>query len=154
MGTFLLAGSAPGAALATDSPPTDLSGYTAHLATSRPSVYRRWREILPVQFAGTRWLSRFEGVTAPTRTVAVGGATMIFGSACKPHDCGDNQVALLASPDGSRVVAVVHLSTGTRMRNGTWTTDRAVLILGSPSDVELSCLKTVDADKEARVQSC
>jgi hypothetical protein len=119
-----------------------------------PLAYKRWRELLPVQFARVTWLSQFDGVTTPTRPVNVANETMIYGFACEPHDCIDNEVDLLASADGTRVVAIVHLSTSTKKPNGDWATDTAILVLGSPTPTEVSCLAMLDADKEGRLNSC
>jgi hypothetical protein len=107
-----------------------------------PAAYRRWQKLLPSAFAGTAWLSRFEGAASQIRPVMVGGTTMIYGSECKPHDCGPNNVQVLASSDGSRVVGLATLAGGD-----------AVLIVGSPSPVELNCLKVLDGDN-AKVTSC
>jgi len=107
-----------------------------------PAAYRHWRQLLPSAFAGTAWLSRFEGTASQIRPVTVGGTTMIYGSECKPHDCGPNSVQVLASRDGSRVVGLVTLAGGD-----------AVLIVGSPTPAELNCLKVLDGDN-AKVTSC
>jgi hypothetical protein len=49
---------------------------------------------------------------------------------------------VLASPDGSRVVALASLAGGD-----------AVLTIGSPTPVELNCLKTLDGDED-KVTGC
>jgi len=113
--------------------------------TLYPGAYKRWRQLLPSQFAGTTWLSQFDqfaGGASQIRSVNVGGATMIYGSECKRDDCGPNSVQVLASPDGSRVVALASLAGGD-----------AVLTIGSPTPVELNCLKTLDGDED-KVTGC
>jgi hypothetical protein len=110
--------------------------------TLYPAAYKRWRQLLPSEFAGTTWLSQFAGGSSQIRQVNVGGVTMIYGSECKRNDCGPNTVQVLASADGSKVVALATLAGGD-----------AVLVLGSPSAVELNCLKILDGD-EGKVTSC
>jgi len=110
--------------------------------TLYPAAYKCWRQLLPSQFAGTSWLSQFAGGSSQIRPVNVGGATMSYGAECERDDCGANSVQLLASADGSSVVALATLAGGD-----------AVLIVGSPSPVELTCLKILDGD-EGKVTSC
>ncbi len=49
------------------------------------------------------WLRRLDGPSVPLRNVQVGGVTYTLAAACKPHDCGDNNVVLLHAPGSARV---------------------------------------------------
>jgi hypothetical protein len=44
-----------------------------------------------------RWLAQLDGPSPPIKKVNVAGAEYIFASACKNHDCGDNNTVLLYS---------------------------------------------------------
>lgn len=52
------------------------------------------------------WVSNyaktFDGPSSPSKTVQVGGQAYLLGYVCKAHDCGDNQLHVLFSPNGSR----------------------------------------------------
>jgi len=113
--------------------------------TLYPAAYKRWRQLLPSKYAGMTWLSRFDqyaGGSAQIRSVNVGGVTMIYGGECERHDCGPNHMELLATADGSRVVALVSLSSR-----------KAVVEIGDPSPVELNCFKVLDGDG-SKTKSC
>jgi hypothetical protein len=40
----------------------------------------------------------FDGPSAPSKTVTVGGKAYTLGWVCKAHDCGDNQLHVLFAP--------------------------------------------------------
>jgi hypothetical protein len=44
-----------------------------------------------------RWLAQLDGPSPPIKKIHVVGAEYIFASACKNHDCGDNNTVLLYS---------------------------------------------------------
>jgi hypothetical protein len=43
------------------------------------------------------WLAELDGPAPPNKKIKVGGTDYVFASACKNHDCGDNNVVLLYS---------------------------------------------------------
>lgn len=43
------------------------------------------------------WLARLDGPAPPMKKVRVGGTEYLLASACKAHDCGDNNTVLLYS---------------------------------------------------------
>lgn len=57
--------------------------------------------------ARERWLSRLDGPAPPLRQVTVGGVGYKLAAACKPHDCGDNNMAVLWAPSTGTVYGLV-----------------------------------------------
>jgi hypothetical protein len=55
-------------------------------------------ETVPPWVAG--YAKTFDGPSAPAKYVPVGGESYTLGWVCKTHDCGDNQLYVLFSPDG------------------------------------------------------
>jgi hypothetical protein len=49
------------------------------------------------------WLAQLDGPAPPVKKIAVAGTEYLFASACKNHDCGDNNTVLLYSPTQSVV---------------------------------------------------
>ncbi|GLX91058.1 Ivy family c-type lysozyme inhibitor [Pseudomonas weihenstephanensis] len=45
------------------------------------------------------WVSTGQGTAAPVEKVVVDGKTYTVGQMCKPHDCADNQLNVVFSPD-------------------------------------------------------
>jgi hypothetical protein len=46
---------------------------------------------------GESWLAQLDGPAPPIKKINVGGTEYMFASACKNHDCGDNNTVLLYS---------------------------------------------------------
>jgi len=44
------------------------------------------------------WLAEIDGPAPPVKKITVAGTEYLFASACKNHDCGDNNTVLLYSP--------------------------------------------------------
>jgi hypothetical protein len=49
-----------------------------------------------------KYAKTFDGPSSPSKTVSVGGESDTLAWVCKAHDCGDNQLHVLFSPDGKR----------------------------------------------------
>ncbi|MDR0576907.1 MAG: Ivy family C-type lysozyme inhibitor [Candidatus Accumulibacter sp.] len=52
-----------------------------------------------------RWVTK-GGTNSPTREVGLGGARYRVLSACKPHDCASERMAVLYSADGKKMAGV------------------------------------------------
>lgn len=129
---FVIAASAQGA--------LDLSD----LPRAYPAGYALWQQSLPYALGPLPdWLASFKGTVTPLRDVTVGGASMKFGTICKPHDCGGNIAGVLYSPQRNRIVALVRLST---KRSGT-----SLLTVGPITSAEFSCVqRLIDEDQTTR----
>lgn len=57
--------------------------------------------------ARERWLARFEGPAAPTRTQRIDGVPYIVVAICKAHDCYDHSAVFLYSAARQRVFGLV-----------------------------------------------
>ena len=117
--------------------------YISDLPRLYPAAYALWTQSLPYALGPLPdWLASFKGVVTPLRDVSVGGASMKFGTTCMPHDCGGNIAGVLFSPQGSRIVALVRLSSKGTASN--------VLIIGSMTSAEISCVqRLIDNDQAA-----
>ncbi len=49
-----------------------------------------------------KYAKTFDGPSSPSKHVSVGGEPYTLAWVCKAHDCGDNQLHVLFSPDGKR----------------------------------------------------
>jgi len=45
------------------------------------------------------WVRTGQGTSTPLQEVEIGGQKYTLGQMCKPHDCGDNQLIVVFSPD-------------------------------------------------------
>jgi hypothetical protein len=95
---LVLFGSAPAANALDDDP------YLFDLL-KQPSYLSAWKAMLAGEHVPA-WVSNyaktFDGPSSPSKTVQVGGQAYLLGYVCKAHDCGDNQLHVLFSPNGSR----------------------------------------------------
>lgn len=63
--------------------------------------------------ATERWLAKLDGPAPPVRKIALGGVDYLLASACKPHDCADNNTVLLYAPSRQAVYGKVFQRGGT-----------------------------------------
>ncbi|MDQ8730189.1 hypothetical protein [Bradyrhizobium sp. LHD-71] len=71
------------------------------LARAYPTLFRNYQAMLPAEFADATWLYRLDGVTLSIdEGMMIDGTPFIRVYGCKPHACGDEQVALIFSTDG------------------------------------------------------
>jgi hypothetical protein len=70
------------------------------------------RRALPTSLKKVPWIYDLHraAVTSYVYKVTTRGKVHYGGTACKPHDCGDNGIAFLVAEDGSNVVALVRTS--------------------------------------------
>ncbi|QLQ26103.1 MAG: peptidoglycan DD-metalloendopeptidase family protein [Dechloromonas sp.] len=94
----------------TTTPPVAVANMTLSDRLRGSPAYRRSFNAL---FAATpptdRWLSRFVrgggSVESPVSACDFGGRAYEYYSACEPHNCGDNQIHMFFTADGSRAWA-------------------------------------------------
>lgn len=55
------------------------------------------------------WLAKLDGPAPPVKTIKVGGKDYMRVSACKTHDCGDNNTVLLYSASDGVVYGKIYL---------------------------------------------
>lgn len=106
-----------------------------------PVLGARWAELMsPRPFGDRPWLRDLDGVSSEIRAVTVDGKPLHAAWVCQPHNCGDNQVALLLAPDQSRLVALVQIvEENVRKRTP----------VGGPTPAEQACLNTLLDDSDA-----
>ena len=116
--------------------------YSFDLPKEYPLAAASWKANLPLDFQDFAWAAKFEGVGSPLRTVTMNGKRVLFGFICEPHNCGNNHVGFLFTPDQRRVVGFVQV-----------TDDQSGAVsltpVGSPSREEQSCLMKLNDDLEA-----
>jgi hypothetical protein len=96
---LLLLGSAPAANAA------EADGPYLFDLLKQPTYLAAWNGML----AGEQvppWVAKyaktFDGPSSPSKQVLVGAETYTLAWVCKAHDCGDNQLHVLFSPNGKR----------------------------------------------------
>jgi hypothetical protein len=88
-------------ALACCGTPAGAIDFIQDLAKTYPTLFRNYQAMLPKEFAKIGWLYRLDGVTLSIdEGLMIGGVPFLRVYGCKPHDCGDEQVALVFSTDG------------------------------------------------------
>lgn len=81
--------------------PAGAIDFIQDLARAYPTLFRNYQAMLPVEFSKAAWLYRLDGITLSIdEGMMIGGIPFIRVYGCKPHDCGDEQVALIFSTDG------------------------------------------------------
>ena len=91
---LLMLGSLPGLALAEEKPYLhDLLKTDTYLAA--------WNGMLASETVPS-WVKTLKGPATPATAVSVGGQAYTLAWLCKAHDCGDNQLYVLFSPDASK----------------------------------------------------
>ncbi|MCC6920258.1 MAG: hypothetical protein IT548_13740 [Alphaproteobacteria bacterium] len=83
--------------------------YAYGLAAKQPAAFAAWQKLVPAAERQTKWIYALDATATPLVPETVGGGPGLGGWACKPHDCGDNQLSFLLAEDGSRAVARVIL---------------------------------------------
>jgi len=75
----------------------------------QPAFHAAWDAMLKGEKNRPAWIVTFgrtyDGVTDRVKTVLVNGDPDHLGWVCKPHDCGDNQLYVLFSPQGRQAWA-------------------------------------------------
>ena len=77
------------------------------------------------------WLRTLNGPAPPNRLVQIDGHTYTLSAACKPHDCGDNNLVLLYNPGRG----TVH---GRLLQQG-----RRITLIGNPPPKVAAALETL-----------
>jgi hypothetical protein len=77
--------------------------YPFDLAKKSPAAFAAWRKAVPAPYRRIAWIAQLAGTAGPMTATMIDGKPAYSGSACKPHDCGDNVVAFLIARDGSSV---------------------------------------------------
>jgi Inhibitor of vertebrate lysozyme (Ivy) len=112
--TVLLAG----AAVAADAPTNWAAVWTNRMSAVSDNLKRdtaaraAWRKIVPPKYARTSWVYDLMGPGSETKIMTENGQQFAVGSVCKPHDCGNNTVAFLLEPTGSRAAGGILLLNG------------------------------------------
>jgi len=95
------------------------------------AAYRAYLASLPPGTGQYGWLTRFNGVSSPARSLMMKGKPVLYMFGCKNHECDTNNVNLFLFPDRKRVSAIVKL-------NG------KQALVGTAGPQEIACVKTLD----------
>ena len=110
--------------------------YPSNLSKTNVTAYIALRKIIPARFHATDWIYKLEGVQGQVTNVSVGpptgGAWYLYGSVCKPHDCGENNFSFLVEQYGSRAVGLLVSRSEAPGKT---------IALGSPTGIELTLLR-------------
>ncbi len=124
-------------------PPTrPVEVYSFDLPKEYPLAAASWKANLPLDFQDLAWAAKFEGVGSPLRTVTLNRKQVLFGSLCEPHNCGNNRVGFVLTPDQRRVVGFVQITDDQ-------TGAVSMTPVGAPTREEQACLVKLDDDLEA-----
>jgi hypothetical protein len=107
--------------------------YPSNLPKTDPVAYGALTKIIPPQFRTKDWIYKLEGTEDQVTTVSVGAGSpwYLYGSVCKPHDCGANNFSFLIEQGGSRAVALLVSETeapGKRIAMGSPTATELILL--------------------------
>ena len=75
--------------------------YSFDLRKNHPVALAAWVKQVPSTYRTSDWVYRLDGTTSPMEEVTMQGRVFYYGSVCKPHDCGGNNVVFLIADDGS-----------------------------------------------------
>lgn len=103
---LLILGSLPRLALAEDTP-------YLHELLKTDSYLAAWNAMLAGETVPP-WVTTLKGPATPATTVSVGGEAYTLAWLCKAHDCGDNQLYVLFSPDASKAWGLLIAGGGQR----------------------------------------
>jgi hypothetical protein len=66
-----------------------------------------WHNIVPKKYINAKWVYDLEGTFNPPKVMSEGGITYVVGGACKPYDCGGNNVFYVIEPGGNKAYGAV-----------------------------------------------
>jgi hypothetical protein len=73
-----------------------------------PVAFRAYQRTLPAKFRKFDWIYRLNAVTHKVDDkLDIGGRRYIFGKGCQPHDCADNQLALVVAQNGGKAAVKI-----------------------------------------------
>jgi hypothetical protein len=112
----------------------DTRFYAFNIPKTNPEAFVAWRKVIPIPLRVESWLYRLEATASPYTTVTVNSKSHLYGSFCKPHDCGANRVAFLMAEDGSEAAGLYVKEIGSSARE---------LFLGNPTSEEVVLLRAM-----------
>ena len=81
--------------------------YIFDIAKRDRQIMPAWRKVVPKDYAGAKWIWRFEGVTIPVERVAFNGKDFYAGSVCAPHMCASDVVVFMIAVDHSEAYGLL-----------------------------------------------
>jgi Inhibitor of vertebrate lysozyme (Ivy) len=105
--------------------------YPFNLYKYSPRALVTLQRIIPAKFKSISWIYKLDGTSDEMATVQIQGKPYRIGWVCKPHDCGENQLAFLIALDASRAMALMVSREATGGKQ---------LWLGSPTSEEMAVL--------------
>jgi len=74
----------------------DTSSSPAEVLARYPRAARVWHAAVPAPYRRARWLYQLDGTHSDVQFVNSAGREYAIGSVCKPHDCGNGAVFMIA----------------------------------------------------------
>ena len=96
-----------------------------------PKAYSAYKAVIPSQYKKISWMQRLDGTSGPLKDIDVEGAPSLLFWMCEPHNCGGNELAVLARKDGKRATTLFQSADHT---------DGKRVYFGKPSDAETTLL--------------
>ena len=96
-----------------------------------PKAYSAYKALLPAEYRKISWMRMLNGTSGPLKDVEVDGAQAVLFWMCEPHNCGGNELAVLARKDGKRATALLQSTDYTSGKR---------IFLGKPSETETAIL--------------
>jgi hypothetical protein len=109
----------------------DLYGFD--LPKQYPKAYSAYKALLPPQYQKISWMRMLNGTSGPLKDVEINGAPSVLFWMCEPHNCGGNELAVLARKDGKRATALFQSSNYTQGKK---------IFFGKPSEAETTLLNS------------
>ena len=79
-------------------------GSTVDIPRRYPIAFGKWQTEVPAEYKAEPFIASMDGTDTGLRSVQLNGRDMIFGTACKPHDCGPEMMGVLMAADQSEIV--------------------------------------------------
>src|ERR1700753_1319777 len=83
---------------------------TGDVPKKYPAAMSSFRAILPKNMMGESWLYNLDGVGEQLLEKDIGPYQSLAGWGCKPHECAQNIVGFLVTPDGKRAIAEISIA--------------------------------------------
>lgn len=114
-----------------------------------PIAFKAFRDSAPDALLNLPYIGSLDNAAGDgeIRQVTMDGQVMVRAFSCLPHDCVDQTLTVIFTPDQKRVVAVAKII-NSRLKF-------SYVIMGEPSPRELTCLiQAARLDFEARNSKC
>ncbi len=121
----------------------------AEFPKTYPLAFRLFRQIVPDQLLGLPFIGSLDNAPGdgPVRAISMDGRTLMRAFSCMPHDCIDQTLTVLFTPDQKHLVAQAMIINAKGKTS--------YVIMGEPSARERACLRLASRlDFDGRNTTC